>query len=74
MEELIAKYSYPMKHKLKNFEKYVSRVALARHWMRYELYKKIKGTKGSIVECGVHWGGGHNGLCQTICWSRCFFF
>lgn len=41
-----------------NFEKYVRRQDLARFMARYELFKLIKSTKGSIVECGVHHGGG----------------
>lgn len=58
MSDLITKYNYPMSHKLDNFEKYVRRQSLARFIARYELFKKIKNSKGSIIECGVHWGGG----------------
>lgn len=61
--QLIEKYDYPMDIKLTNFEKYISRQSMARFLARYELFKMIKNTKGSIVECGVHWGGGHNGFC-----------
>lgn len=56
--ELINKYDYAMKDKLNNFEKYVPRQALARFLARYEIFKMIKHTKGSIIECGVHYGGG----------------
>jgi hypothetical protein len=58
MSELIIKYNAPFSSKLDNFEKYVKRQALSRFLVRYELFKKIKETKGSIIECGVHHGGG----------------
>lgn len=44
--------------KLANFTKYVRRQNLARFMVQYELFKKQLDTKGSIVECGVHNGGG----------------
>jgi len=44
--------------KLDNFERYVRRQQLARFMARYELFKKIINIKGSIIECGVHHGGG----------------
>lgn len=44
--------------KLDNFEKYVRRQALSRFLVRYELFKMQQNIKGSIVECGVHNGGG----------------
>ncbi|WP_303866845.1 TylF/MycF/NovP-related O-methyltransferase [Acetobacterium wieringae] len=46
------------KEQLNNFEKYVRRQDLARFMARYELFKMIRQTKGSIIECGVHQGGG----------------
>lgn len=58
MSNLITKYDYPMEVKLRNFEKYVTRQSLSRFIARYELFKMIKDTQGSIIECGVHWGGG----------------
>jgi len=61
MEEqnfVINKYDYDTRAKLYNFEKYVPRQPLARFLAKYELFKLIKNTKGSIVECGVHFGGG----------------
>lgn len=58
MSDLITKYNYPMSYKLNNFEKFVPRQSLARFIARYELFKMIKNTKGSIIECGVHYGGG----------------
>jgi len=47
-----------IKDKLDNFPKYVRRQAIARFLARYELFKMIVNVKGSIVECGVHHGGG----------------
>lgn len=44
--------------KLENFAKYVPRQNLARFLARYELFKLIKNVQGSIVECGVLFGGG----------------
>jgi len=55
---LIEKYDYDFDLKLKNFEKYVTRQTLQRFLARYELFKLIQDTKGSIIECGVHYGGG----------------
>lgn len=55
---IIEKYNYDYNSKLANFEKYVDRQSLARFMVRYELFKKIKDVKGSIIECGVHFGGG----------------
>ncbi len=58
MSELFLKYHSPLETKLDNFEKYVKRQVLARFLVRYELFRKIKNVKGSIIECGVHHGGG----------------
>ncbi|MCB1167821.1 MAG: macrocin-O-methyltransferase [Leptospiraceae bacterium] len=44
--------------KLANFPKYVRRQTLARFLVQHELFKLQLETKGSIVECGVHHGGG----------------
>ncbi len=44
--------------KLENFAKYVPRQSLARFLARYEIFKLIKDVQGSIVECGVLFGGG----------------
>lgn len=48
----------PLNVKLDNFEKYVRRQALTRFLARYELFKLQLNVKGSIIECGVHHGGG----------------
>ncbi len=44
--------------KLENFPKYVPRQALARFLTRYELFKLVLGVQGSVIECGVMFGGG----------------
>jgi hypothetical protein len=44
--------------KLENFAKYVPRQNLARFLTRYELFRLIQNVQGSIVECGVLFGGG----------------
>lgn len=41
-----------------DFTKYATRQSLARFLARYELFKLQLEVKGSIVECGVHQGGG----------------
>ena len=44
--------------KLENFGKYVPRQNLARFLTRYEIFKLVQHVQGSIVECGVLFGGG----------------
>jgi hypothetical protein len=44
--------------KLQNFAKYVPTQDMRRFISRYELYKQILTVHGSIVECGVLFGGG----------------
>lgn len=44
--------------KIENFAKYVPRQNLARFLARYELFRRILDVQGSIVECGVLFGGG----------------
>ena len=44
--------------KLKYFPKYTPRQFLTTFLVKYEIFKKILNTHGSIVECGVYLGGG----------------
>ena len=44
--------------KLENFSKYVSRQSITYFLARYEIFKKILNVQGSIIECGVLFGGG----------------
>ena len=48
----------PLDKKLANFANYVRRQNIARFLAYYELFKRQLCVKGSIVECGVHNGGG----------------
>jgi len=48
----------PTFDKLSNFPKYVRRQEIARFLCRHEIFKRQLHVKGSIVECGVHHGGG----------------
>ncbi|OGH61763.1 MAG: dTDP-6-deoxy-L-hexose 3-O-methyltransferase [Candidatus Lindowbacteria bacterium RIFCSPLOWO2_12_FULL_62_27] len=48
----------PTDRKLWNFSKYVRRQSIARFLVFYEIFKRIIDVKGSIVECGIHHGGG----------------
>ena len=43
---------------MQNFPKYVPRQYLSYFLMKYEIFKKVLGVHGSIVECGVFQGGG----------------
>jgi len=44
--------------KLRNFTKYVRRQDVAKFLCKTEIFKRQINVKGSIVECGVHHGGG----------------
>lgn len=44
--------------KLGNFSKYVRRQTIARFLAQFEIFKRQIGIKGSVIECGVHHGGG----------------
>jgi len=44
--------------KLQNFVKYVPCQDLRKFICKYEIYKKILNVHGSIIECGVLFGGG----------------
>lgn len=44
--------------KLQNFAKYVPTQYLRKFFSKYEIFKKILTIQGSIVECGVLFGGG----------------
>ena len=48
----------PTEKKLANFSKYVRRQTIARFLAQIEIFKLQMHVKGSIVECGVHHGGG----------------
>jgi len=58
LDALFEESSCPTSDKLRNFAKYVRRQEVARFLCRYEIFKRQLHVKGSIVECGVHHGGG----------------
>jgi hypothetical protein len=58
LEEYFASSPGSATEKLENFAKYVPRQSLARFLARYELFRRIQQVQGSIVECGVLFGGG----------------
>jgi hypothetical protein len=43
--------------KLENFPKYVKRQSFTRALAQYEIFRRVLGVKGSVVECGVLRGG-----------------
>jgi len=44
--------------KLDNFPKYITRTSMSRFLTKYEIFKKVLDVQGSIIECGVLFGGG----------------
>jgi len=43
--------------KIDNFPKYSTRTSLARFIARYEIFKKVLEVQGSVIDCGVLFGG-----------------
>jgi len=43
--------------KLYNFPRYAPRQAISKFLCRYEIFKKVLNVQGSIIECGVLYGG-----------------
>jgi len=58
LEQYFTESTGSVTERLENFAKYVPRQNLARFLARYEIFKLIKDVQGSIVECGVLFGGG----------------
>lgn len=58
LEEYFTNSIGTTKEKFSNFTKYVPRQDLTRFIAKYEIFKKILDVEGSIVECGVYFGGG----------------
>ncbi len=56
IESAVEDHSMPLRDVLESFPLYVRRVNLSRFLVHYELFKMIKDTPGSIVECGVYRG------------------
>ena len=47
-----------IEEKLSAFPKYTNRTALSRFLVKNEIFNRIRNVQGSIIECGVHFGGG----------------
>jgi len=58
LESYIQESPGSLTERMENFAKYVPRQNLARFLARYEILKGIIHVQGSIVECGVLFGGG----------------
>src|SRR5687767_9809612 len=58
LEQYFAGSTGSFNERLENFAKYVPRQSQARYLARYELFRLIQNVQGSIVECGVLFGGG----------------
>lgn len=50
--------------KLRNFAKYVPRQSLSLFLAKHEMFKRVLGVHGHIIECGVFLGGG------TMTWAQ----
>ncbi|MBI3200130.1 MAG: class I SAM-dependent methyltransferase [Myxococcales bacterium] len=58
LESVFERCPDPWEKKLENFPKYVKRQNLTRLLAQYEIFRRVLGVKGSVVECGVLRGGG----------------
>jgi len=58
MARLFDKGSEPLADRIDAFAKYASRRALAKFLVRQELFRRVLGVNGSIIECGVLHGAG----------------
>lgn len=56
--EIFEKSQDSTQDKLHNFSKYIRRQDLTKLLTRYEIFKKVLNTKGSVIECGVYRGAG----------------
>ena len=50
--------------KLNSFPRFVGRPQLSRFLVRYEIFKRILGVQGVVIECGVYDGGGTYAFAQ----------
>lgn len=58
LEQHIESSCYSMVERFMNFPLYVPRQNLTTFLCKYEIFKKVLGVQGSVVECGVLFGGG----------------
>jgi hypothetical protein len=55
---------YALPEKLSDFAKFVPREALGRFLVKYEIFKRVLGVQGSVLECGVYAGAGLIAMAQ----------
>jgi len=65
LERSFAQSSLSNVERLMNFPLYVPRQDLARFVVKYEMFKRVLDVPGSVVECGVAFGGGLMTLAQV---------
>src|ERR1700728_1153885 len=58
MEQCIADSPFSHLERFQNFSLYTPRQDLTNFLIRYEIFKRVLASQGSIVECGVLRGGG----------------
>jgi hypothetical protein len=58
LEQCVADSSFSNVEKMMNFPLYVPRQNLTNALIRYEIFKRVLSVQGSVVECGVFFGGG----------------
>jgi hypothetical protein len=58
LEQEFAASAYSASERLMNFPLYVPRQDISRFLAKTEIFKRVLGVQGSVVECGVFFGGG----------------
>jgi hypothetical protein len=58
LEQALGASSFSATEQMMNFPLYTPRQDLARYLCKFEIFKRVLGVHGSIVECGVFFGGG----------------
>jgi len=58
LSEYNDKSAYSTMEKMANFAKYVPASSISRFLCKYEIFKQILNVQGSVIECGVLYGGG----------------
>lgn len=58
LEQLLSDSSYSETEKMMNFALYTPRQDFARFLCKCEIFKRVLEVQGSVVECGVFFGGG----------------
>jgi hypothetical protein len=64
LEQAFSESRLSSTEKLMNFPLYVPRQDLTRFLCKYEIFKRVLDVQGSVVECGVFFGGGLLGWAQ----------